>query len=212
MTLADRCQVGVEERAPPWLAVPDSRADPRRGYRRRHRDLQHRVCRPDQAAASRRSRPRHPPLGPRRCPFAAGRRGLAAGSACVAGQPERLHRDRTVRIGQLGGVARHSARAAISRRAERGAVGRAAPLAGPHDRSRSATATSSSARMRQLLVAAQLAAVVVLLTAAGLFIRSFTSLLRLDLGFDPRGVSAVPSPSSQSPLLRSVVRGRNDDH
>ena len=37
-------------------------------------------------------------------------------------------------------------------------------------------------------MAAQLAAVVVLLTAAGLFIRSFTALLRLDLGFDPRGV------------------------
>jgi putative ABC transport system permease protein len=64
----------------------------------------------------------------------------------------------------------------------------AAPLAGLHDRSRSATATSSSARMRQLLVVAQLAAVVVLLTAAGLFIRSFTALRRLDLGFDPRGV------------------------
>ena len=64
----------------------------------------------------------------------------------------------------------------------------AAPLAGLHDRSRSATATSSSARARKLLVAAQLAAVVVLLTVAGLFIRSFTALLRLDLGFDPRGV------------------------
>jgi len=64
----------------------------------------------------------------------------------------------------------------------------AAPLAGLHERSRSATATSSSARVRKLLVAAQLAAVVVLLTAAGLFIRSFTALLRLDLGFDPRGV------------------------
>ena len=62
----------------------------------------------------------------------------------------------------------------------------AAALAGLHDRSRSAT--SSSARARKLLVAAQLAAVVVLLTAAGLFIRSFTALLRLDLGFDPRGV------------------------
>jgi putative ABC transport system permease protein len=64
----------------------------------------------------------------------------------------------------------------------------AAPLAGLHDRSRSTTATSSSARARKLLVAAQLAAVMVLLTAAGLFIRSFTALLRLDLGFDPRGV------------------------
>ncbi len=64
----------------------------------------------------------------------------------------------------------------------------AAPLAGLHERSRSATAASSSARARKLLVAAQLAAVVVLLTAAGLFIRSFNALLRLDLGFDPRGV------------------------
>ena len=63
-----------------------------------------------------------------------------------------------------------------------------APLAGLHERSRSATATSSSARARKLLVAAQLVAVVVLLTVAGLFIRSFTALLRLDLGFEPRGV------------------------
>jgi putative ABC transport system permease protein len=64
----------------------------------------------------------------------------------------------------------------------------ATPLAGLHDRSRSATPTSSSARARKVLVAAQLVAVVVLLTVAGLFIRSFTALLRLDLGFDPRGV------------------------
>jgi len=61
-------------------------------------------------------------------------------------------------------------------------------LAGLHDHSRSATATSSSVRVRKILVAAQLAAVVVLVTVAGLFIRSFTMLLRLDLGFDPRGV------------------------
>jgi len=39
-----------------------------------------------------------------------------------------------------------------------------------------------------MLVAAQLAVVVVLVTVAGLFIRSFTMLLRLDLGFNPRGV------------------------
>ena len=64
----------------------------------------------------------------------------------------------------------------------------AALVAGLHTRSRSATAATSSARARKLLVAAQLAAVVVLLTAAGLFIRSFSALLRLDLGFDPRGV------------------------
>jgi putative ABC transport system permease protein len=63
-----------------------------------------------------------------------------------------------------------------------------AAFAGLHERSRSAAPTSSSARARKLLVAAQLVAVVVLLTVAGLFIRSFTALLRLDLGFDPRGV------------------------
>jgi putative ABC transport system permease protein len=62
------------------------------------------------------------------------------------------------------------------------------PLVGLHERSRSATASSSSARARKLLVAMQLAAVVVLLTGAGLFIRSFMALLRLDLGFDPHGV------------------------
>jgi putative ABC transport system permease protein len=64
----------------------------------------------------------------------------------------------------------------------------AAPFATLYERSRSATPTSSSARARKLLVAAQLVAVVVLLTVAGLFIRSFTGLLHLDLGFDPRGV------------------------
>ena len=64
----------------------------------------------------------------------------------------------------------------------------ASSFAGLHERSRSATPASSSARARKLLVAAQLAAVVVLLTAAGLFIRSVTALLDLDLGFDPRGV------------------------
>jgi putative ABC transport system permease protein len=64
----------------------------------------------------------------------------------------------------------------------------AAPLGGLHERSRSATPTSSSARVRKVLAIAQLAAVVVLLTAAGLFTRSLTALLRLDLGFDPRGV------------------------
>jgi putative ABC transport system permease protein len=64
----------------------------------------------------------------------------------------------------------------------------AAAVSGLQERSRSATPTSSSARARKLLVAGQLVAVVVLLTVAGLFVRSFSALLRLDLGFDPRGV------------------------
>jgi putative ABC transport system permease protein len=63
-----------------------------------------------------------------------------------------------------------------------------ARLPGLQERSQSSTSASSSARARKLLVAAQIAAVVVLLTVAGLFIRSFTELLRLDLGFDPAGV------------------------
>ena len=67
--------------------------------------------------------PRHAPVGARRCPFAAGRGGVAAGSARVAGRPEELHRDRAVRIGQLGGTARHGPGPAVPRRAERGVVG-----------------------------------------------------------------------------------------
>ena len=61
-------------------------------------------------------------------------------------------------------------------------------LAGLHQRSQSGTASGASSRARRLLVAAQLATAVVLLTAAGLFGRSFVSLLQLDLGFDPRHV------------------------
>jgi hypothetical protein len=64
----------------------------------------------------------------------------------------------------------------------------AASLAGLHEHSRSATAASSSARTRKVLVAAQLAVVTVLLTGAGLFTRSLVALSQLDLGFDPRGV------------------------
>ncbi len=123
MTLATDFRSAVQERASRRLVVGDRRVDPRRGDRSRHRDLQHRACRPDQAAAGRRARPRHAPVGARRCPFAAGRGGVAAGSARVAGRPEELHRDRAVRIGQLGGTARHGPGTAVPRRAERGVVG-----------------------------------------------------------------------------------------
>ena len=61
-------------------------------------------------------------------------------------------------------------------------------LAGLHARSQSGTAAGASSRARRVLVAAQLATAVILLTAAGLFGRSFLSLLELDLGFDPRHV------------------------
>jgi len=56
------------------------------------------------------------------------------------------------------------------------------------DRSERGTAAPGSARIRKVLVAAQIAAAVVLLTGAGLFGRSFIALLRLDLGFDPNHV------------------------
>jgi putative ABC transport system permease protein len=61
-------------------------------------------------------------------------------------------------------------------------------MSGLHQRSERGTMNPASVRVRKTLVAAQLSAAVVLLTAAGLFTRSFVSLLRLDLGFDPKGV------------------------
>jgi putative ABC transport system permease protein len=57
-----------------------------------------------------------------------------------------------------------------------------------HQRSQSGTTAPSSSRVRKVLVAAQLAAALVLLTSAGLFMRSFVSLLRLDLGYDQANV------------------------
>jgi putative ABC transport system permease protein len=59
---------------------------------------------------------------------------------------------------------------------------------GLQDRSERGTTAPASARIRKVLVAAQIAAAVVLLTAAGLFARSFVALLRLDLGFNPDNV------------------------
>jgi putative ABC transport system permease protein len=66
-------------------------------------------------------------------------------------------------------------------------------------RQRTGTAAPASARARKALVAAQIAAAVVLLTGAGLFTRSFVSLLRLDLGFDPDNVVTfhVTAPGSR---------------
>ena len=61
-------------------------------------------------------------------------------------------------------------------------------LSGLQHRSRTGTASPTSARARKALVAAQIAAAVVLLTGAGLFTRSFVALLQLDLGFEPDGV------------------------
>jgi putative ABC transport system permease protein len=72
-------------------------------------------------------------------------------------------------------------------------------ITGLQQRSQSGTTPHSSARARKVLVATQLAAAVVLLTAAGLFTRSFVQLLRLDLGFDPKNVLTfdISAPASR---------------
>ena len=61
---------------------------------------------------------------------------------------------------------------------------------------RTGTSTRGSMRVRHGLVAAQLGAVVVLLTAAGLLTRTFITLQRVELGFEPRNVLAADIPLS----------------
>ena len=51
---------------------------------------------------------------------------------------------------------------------------------------RTTGASRAQARLRHLLLAAQVALTVVLVTAAGLFLRSFVGLARMPLGFEPR--------------------------
>jgi predicted permease len=74
-------------------------------------------------------------------------------------------------------------------------------LPGLHQQSRAGTTSPPGTRVRRLLVAAQLAAAIVLLAAAGLFARSFVSLLRLDLGFDPDNVLTfeIDTPDKRYP-------------
>ena len=56
---------------------------------------------------------------------------------------------------------------------------------------RTATVGGLRQPLRRALIVGELAAAVVLLTAAGLMLRSLVSLARLDLGFDPRQLLAV---------------------
>jgi putative ABC transport system permease protein len=56
---------------------------------------------------------------------------------------------------------------------------------------RASTASGEQKRMRHLLVAAEFALSLVLLSAAGLLTRSFWDLLNAPLGFDPRNVTVV---------------------
>ena len=58
---------------------------------------------------------------------------------------------------------------------------------------RSNTAEGGRQRLRSLLVVGETALALTLLVAAGLFIRSFVNLQRVDPGFDPRGVMTATS-------------------
>ena len=61
---------------------------------------------------------------------------------------------------------------------------------------RTGTSNRASMRVRHGIVAAQLGAVVVLLTAAGLLTRTFITLQRVELGFEPRNVLVADIPLS----------------
>lgn len=65
---------------------------------------------------------------------------------------------------------------------------RVAPAVALHDGGRSATAGAGRLRWRQLLVATEIALAVVLVTSAGVMIRSVRALLAIDSGFRAEGV------------------------
>jgi putative ABC transport system permease protein len=54
--------------------------------------------------------------------------------------------------------------------------------------------TTTAARVRTLLMAAQIAVACILLVGASLLLRSFMALLEVDRGFDPRGVLTMQIP------------------
>jgi putative ABC transport system permease protein len=77
---------------------------------------------------------------------------------------------------------------------------------------RGAGASARSNRAQGLLVAAQMAMTVLLLTGSGLTIRTFTRLLAVDPGFHPRNVLTlrVTAPSASYPDDAAVVRFYDD--
>ena len=84
-----------------------------------------------------------------------------------------------------------------------GAVNLAATL---NDGSRT-IAGSRSLRARSALLAFQVAMSVVLLIAAGLVVRSFGQLQRIDLGFNPEGVLTLKvEPRAEKPPVNEMIR------
>ena len=82
-----------------------------------------------------------------------------------------------------------------------------APAGELKDGGRSATTSASRLRWRQALVAAEIALAVVLVSAAGLMVRSVANLFAIDSGFDPRNVLTmrVSTPSAYYPDSIKVV-------
>ena len=86
---------------------------------------------------------------------------------------------------------------------------------------RGATATRRQKRTRRMLVVAEFALSLVLLSTAGLLARSFWRLLDVPLGFDPRNVTVLrtrlpypndrredlyPTVAAETPFVREVIR------
>ena len=86
---------------------------------------------------------------------------------------------------------------------------------------RGSTSTGRQKRLRRILVVAEFALSLVLMSAAGLLVRSFWQLLEVPLGFDPRNVTVVrtrlpypndpkedlyPTVGAEMPLVREVIR------
>jgi putative ABC transport system permease protein len=89
------------------------------------------------------------------------------------------------------------------------------------DAARGSTGSGEQARTRRLLVVTEFALSVVLMTAAGLLLRSFWDLQNVRLGFDPQRVMTVRTrlpypndpttdiyrtPAQQTPFLREILR------
>ena len=53
-----------------------------------------------------------------------------------------------------------------------------------------------------MLLAAQVAVTVVLVVAAGLFVRSFIGLTQIPIGFDPRDAAVISRVADRTPLWK----------
>lgn len=75
---------------------------------------------------------------------------------------------------------------------------------------RSTTPGTAGRRLRRVLVVAEIGLTMLLLVGAGLFARSFMSLMRIDPGFDPSGVIALAAGALADPRSPAAPVGRPD--